>query len=139
MSDTNKVGRPLKFQSIEELESLIDEYFETDEGKNTPTVTGLALALDTTRKTLLDYCERDDELSYPIKKAKARVERKLEISLYGNNVTGLIFNLKNNFGWRDRTETDITTDSQPLSGLQVPQEKVQEFASFLAQDMKKQG
>lgn len=38
----------------------------------------------------------------------------------------------------DRTQTDITTGDQPLSGLQVPQERIQEFAAFLAQDMKQQ-
>jgi hypothetical protein len=139
MASANSVGRPPKFQSLEELETLINDYFETEEGKNTPTVTGLALALDTTRKTLLDYCELDNEFSYTIKKAKARVERKMEQHLYGNNVTGLIFNLKNNFGWRDRTETDITTGDQPLSGLQVPQEKVAEFSAWLAENSKHQG
>jgi hypothetical protein len=49
-----------------------------------------------------------------IKKAKGRVELKLEEHLYGNSVAGAIFNLKNNFEWRDRTETDITSGGDKL-------------------------
>jgi len=33
----------------------------------------------------------------------------LEQKLYGNAVTGVIFNLKNNFGWQDKTEQEVTT------------------------------
>lgn len=108
-------GRPPKFQSIEELKSSIDEYFETQAGKETPTVSGLALHLDTTRRTLLDYCEEDNEFSHTIKKAKLRVETFIEQKLYGNNVTGLIFNLKNNFDWKDKTEQDITTNGNDIT------------------------
>ncbi len=133
------VGRPPKFESVEQLQSLIDAYFETEEGKDTPTITGLALALDTTRKTLLDYCETDTEFSYTIKKAKARVERKMEQCLYGNNVTGLIFNLKNNFGWKDRTETDITSDQKPLSDTSLTPDKIALFAKVLSDQTKQQG
>lgn len=88
------------------------------------TITGLALALDTTRKTLLDYEERasnyqpgDDgydplyaKLSNTIKKAKAKVENYAETYLYnGKNTAGGIFNLKNNFGWADKQEIDETS------------------------------
>ena len=33
----------------------------------------------------------------------------LEANLYNNAITGTIFNLKNNFGWVDKTESDVTT------------------------------
>lgn len=91
-------------------------------------ITGLALALDTTRRTLLDYeyskyvtKEDDDnydpeynallaELTHTIKKAKVKIEHQVQQRLEGNAVTGTIFNLKNNFDWVDRSETDGTQE-----------------------------
>lgn len=95
---------------------LIDAYFAhcestyATERPEYPTVTGLALSLDMTRTGLLDYCEKSTEFANTIKKAKARVERFIEQRLYSNNATGCIFNLKNNFGWKDKSETDINAN-----------------------------
>jgi len=113
--EKNNVGRPLKFESVEELQEKIDDYFATNAfmqvGDNTvyaPTMAGLALFLDCDRKTIINY-ERKCEFFHTIKKARARVEEALEQKLYGNAVTGVIFNLKNNFGWQDKTEQEVTT------------------------------
>jgi len=151
----NKGGRPLKFKSAKELQQKIDEYFEScfeevwtqdEDGKWLPvldrngnvikrqirpfTITGLALALETTRETLLDYEDRD-EFSYTIKAAKQRIENFTEEQLFTNrNTTGVIFNLKNNYGWTDKSEVDTNIgnkDGKPfetqsninLSGLSV--------------------
>lgn len=168
-------GRPLKFNSVEELQKAIDAYFancdphpievieykwheievtkEDSKGKQytvtendysrppetekkwamsqgeSYSITGLALALDTTRRTLLDYeyskhatNENDEDydpdynhlleqLTHTIKKAKQRIEHQVQQRLEGNSVAGTIFNLKNNFdGWVDRTEQDGTTE-----------------------------
>jgi hypothetical protein len=117
-------GRPLKFQSVEELQKKIDEYFESCDNRTRPyvtkdgdviqvpdprpyTISGLALALDTTRRTLLDYEQRDDEFSHTIRKAKARIESFVEESLWTPKIAaGVMFNLKNNFGWVDKQEVD---------------------------------
>jgi hypothetical protein len=32
--------------------------------------------------------------------------------LYGNTVTGVIFNLKNNFGWKDKNEVEYSEKVQ---------------------------
>jgi hypothetical protein len=50
-------GRPLKYQSVKEIEPLIEAYFK-DTPKKEWTITGLALALDTSRTTLIDYERR---------------------------------------------------------------------------------
>lgn len=115
--DTRPVGRPLKFQSVEELQQQIDAYFDScwdaEEGyyKRPYTVTGLALALDTSRKVLLDYQNRNDEYSDAIKRAKNRVENYAEEALFTSKQTaGIIFNLKNNHGWVDKTEQDVNAN-----------------------------
>jgi hypothetical protein len=101
----NPVGHPLKFKSIEELQNKIDAFFIECDVKEEPyTITGLALALDTTRQTLINYEDRPEYLD-TIKKAKARVENYAEKRLFTGQPTGPIFALKN-FGWKDKTETE---------------------------------
>lgn len=104
MSETKHPGgRPLKFKTLQELDEKITYYFD-----NTPkdewTITGLALALDTSRKVLIDY-EDKDEYSYTIKRAKLMVENGYEIDLKKNGRSGTIFALKN-FDWQDKTEIE---------------------------------
>ena len=127
------VGRPPKYKTVEELQKLIDRYFRScwtqkldmfgapifikdSKGKKTDkkvvvqsrpyTIVGLAIAIGTTRETLLDY-EKKDEFSDTIKRAKQMCHGYAEESLYmGKNPTGAIFNLKNNYGWKDKTEVE---------------------------------
>lgn len=108
------VGRPLKFSSPEELQKKIDSYFEECKAnRDLVTITGLALFLDTSRETLMDYQERDG-YSDAVKKAKLRVEMEYEKSLRINGRSGDIFALKN-FGWRDKQETEIAgRDGGPI-------------------------
>lgn len=104
------MSRPMKFQSVEQLQSLIEEYFEVAESSGTPlTVTGLCLHLDTTRETMMDYQE-NPMFSDTVKKAKLRVENYAEKKLYGNSPTGPIFALKN-FGWTDKLVQEHTGDA----------------------------
>lgn len=105
----NKGGRPVKYKTPNDLQKKIDAYFaECKESGEHLTVTGLALACDLTRQGLLEYAEKSDEFSDAIKKAKLKVENYLEQRLFGQNATGCIFNLKNNFGWKDKTETELS-------------------------------
>lgn len=156
LSTIPKIGRPKKFETVEELESRIQAYFDScfvprterikvrnddDDGydfvdsyvknKNGEqlydrvrpfTVTGLAVALDTTRETLLDYENKPENAAFSdtIKKAKQIIHMFAEERLYApTQVTGAIFNLKNNFGWVDRTETDLTTKGKAISSAAV--------------------
>lgn len=107
-------GRPVKYKTPEEMQVLIDAYFERcestygTENPIYPTVTGLAIALDLTRTGLLEYCDKSTEFSNTIKAGKARVEHFIEQRLYSGQATGCIFNLKNNFGWKDSQDINNT-------------------------------
>ncbi len=107
----NSVGRPKMFQSVEIMQEKIDEYFkDCKESKEPLCITGLCIALSCDRVTLLNY-SKDEEFFSTIKKAKLLCENYAEKQLYkGRNVVGSIFNLKNNYGWREKTEVEHSGD-----------------------------
>jgi len=108
----------LKFKTEEELKDAINKYFQKCDEKEKPyTMSGLALSLGIDRTTLINYGKRD-LFSTLIKNAKAKVEEQLEESLYrlGNN-SGVIFNLKNNYGWRDTVEVKQDNELSKLDEL----------------------
>lgn len=109
-----ETGRPLKFKSNEELKEKIDKYFaDCDENEKPYTVSGLAVALGTNRQTLINYEEKEGFID-TIKEAKAKIEAYNEEQLYNKNIptTGVIFNLKNNYGWQDKQDisAEVNTD-----------------------------
>lgn len=105
MSEKHAGGRPPKYTKVEEIQERIDQYFEECKLNNKPyTITGLGLALDMSRQDLINYSKKD-EFFDTIKKAKMRVENYLEERLINDtSTTGIIFNLKNNYGWKDKQE-----------------------------------
>lgn len=139
MTDKNKGGRPPKFKTAEEMQHRIDLYFMACRAHQTgkselleelstddlliindiddvvPTVCGLAYELDMSRVTFSTYAKKDEFLN-TIKKARQKVEKSLEQRLATNCVAGTIFNLKNNFDWKDKTETALTgKDGGPIA------------------------
>ena len=112
----------MKYKTVDELQKAIDNYFAVDafvidgEGGKTflPTMAGLALSLDVDRRTIVNYAH-NEEYFPTIRKAKARIEAFIETRLYGNNVTGCIFNLKNNFDWKDKQEIETKDTTQEVS------------------------
>lgn len=132
----NKGGRPPKYTSKEEIEGLIDNYFEecdgvpfldengkpimTDKGyivyrkpPKPPTVTGLALALGfTTRLSLLNY-QGKAEFMNTITRAKTYIEEYNERRLFDRDgVHGAKFNLINNFkGWSEHPKQDAQKET----------------------------
>lgn len=89
------------------------------------TITGLAVALGTTRETLLDYektySDKYQDFSDTIKDAKEQIKEYAEMSLFGSNATGPIFNLKNNWGWKDKYETENTNKEVVVNADQAEQ------------------
>jgi len=136
------VGRPPKYKTPEAMQRVIDLYFlacrvhqtmqtellEDLDGDDLlvvndiedliPTVAGLSYVLGMSRRAFVDYAHKDAFLP-TIKRARQRIEISLEQRLGGNNVTGAIFNLKNNFGWKDKTEQDVnaTVETKDMSAV----------------------
>lgn len=110
------MGRKKMYSSANDMQKIIDKYFiECDEKQKPYTMSGLAYALDMDRKSLLNY-SKDKEFFPTIKKAKEKVEQQLEENaLMGKaNSTFTIFNLKNNYGWKDQVE--IKEESNGIIG-----------------------
>ena len=124
------MGRPLAFNTVEELEIAVDDYFKSDDAHIVsfvdgsevkmfaPTMSGLALHLDVDRKTITNYSNKEDYFP-TIRKARSKIEAHIEKRLYGNNVTGCIFNLKNNFGWKDKSEIDNTSSDGSMTPTKI--------------------
>lgn len=107
-------GRPPKYKTKEEMQLAIDNYFNECKREYKPiTFTGLAYALGLSRQGLLEY-KAKDEFSDTIKRAKDFVETTLEERLIGTSgvATGIIFNLKNNYGWKDKQELDANVQAE---------------------------
>lgn len=127
----SEAGRPPLFNSPEEMQAKIDEYFQPVQVEFNPdhfsgaymagtlpplpksnnvTITGLALYLGfESRQSFYDY-EKKPEYSYIIKRARLRVENGYETALLNHkNPTGPIFALKN-MGWTDKQEIDQKTE-----------------------------
>ena len=68
-------------------------------------MSGLAYYLGISRQTLVNYSNQDQFFD-TIKKARDRVQMQLEENALSNkaNPTFTIFNLKNNFDWKDKIE-----------------------------------
>jgi len=123
----------LKYDNVDELQKGIDEYFNQCDGeilidsdgqpmidrhgnaiyKKLPqpyTMSGLALALNIDRGTLLNYSKKEDYFS-TIERARERVQQYAESRLYDKDgVNGAKFSLINNHktgGWSDRQELAV--------------------------------
>lgn len=116
---SKKRGRPKAYTEVEIMQKKIDQYFEECYKNNEPyTITGLCIALDICRDTLSEYMKKE-EFSDTIKKAKLKVENYLEKHLIiDSSTTGIIFNLKNNFGWSDKQQVEHSGNiNNPFSGM----------------------
>lgn len=118
-----EVGRKPMYKTPEEMQAVIDAYFEECEGRmiidedgkpmcdkygkpiiadaRPPTITGLALALGfTSRQALLNYQAKKAFVD-TVTRAKSRIEAYTEARLFDRDgVQGAKFSLANNFkGW----------------------------------------
>jgi len=113
------MARRLQYETPGEMQALIKEYFETckkhREGKVQPesitddlhpTVIGLANVLQLTRKSLINYGNRE-EFSEIVQDAKGKIEAYL-VQLLHKDTNGVKFNLTNNFGYKEQSQVENT-------------------------------
>lgn len=118
------------YNTAEEMQEMIDKYFDQCEGtmkvdkegnvftdkygepvmfgRKPLTITGLALALGfNSRQALLNY-QAKDEFYDTIMRAKARIEQYAEERLFDKDgANGAKFSLSNNFeGWKEKQQID---------------------------------
>ena len=116
----NLGGKPLKFKSPEDMQALINQYFQKPEiidKTEIPDVEGLCYFLDTSRKVLMEYEERDG-YGNAIKSAKTRIAAcKKQLGMQGKIPPAIFcFDFKNNHGYVDKQEVAHTgADGQPLT------------------------
>lgn len=132
--------RPPNFETPEDLEEKIQEYFESGVKTKTvvvgppnnrytetiavPTITGLCLYLGfESRQSFYDY-EKKEGFSYTIKKARTLIEVEYEEMLQTGNTSGAIFALKN-FGWSDKQEIDQKTEHSGSIDITWEEPKIQ--------------
>jgi len=109
----------LKYKTQEQLQKGIDRYFkECDEKQKPYTMSGLAYSLGVERQTLVNYGKRDLFFTQ-IKEAKQKVQAQLEENALSGkaNAVFTIFNLKNNYGWRDTFEVKNDNELSKLDEL----------------------
>ena len=109
-------GRPTKYK--EEYCQMLEDHmigglsFESFGGK-----------IDVTEETLHQWKHEHPEFSESYKRGRLKSmchweEMGHDMVLAGQgNATCWIFNMKNRFGWKDKTETDITSGGKSLKGL----------------------
>jgi len=136
--------KPRLFQNLEELEAAIEAYFKDCRDRGVPyTVSGLAVTLKTSRRTLLNIQQQDyypNEFKDLINTAKARILQQTEEGMLGGrfNAAGSIFTLKNNFGYVDKIESSVTVKSEPADILEHRRIKAIEAARIKVIELNKE-
>ncbi len=146
VKEKNLGGRPPMFDTPQEMEKAIQDYFDKGIRKRTviigkepnqktieipvPTITGLCYHIGfESRQSFYAYEDRDG-FSYTVKKARLFIEREYEEMLINGNTTGAIFALKN-MGWKDERGVDLSNKGgkfetpQPIDYSQLPIEVLQ--------------
>lgn len=147
-----KVGRPKKYKTKKALADAIERYFRSisrtiqaqealtgteiynDDGEaimltqyiRPPSITGLCLHLGIDRSTWQNYCDEQQhpEFTAITGMTRSRIEAWLEEQLLirEKGVQGIIFNLQNNYGWKQKQEVELgekTRKSAAAQGMSV--------------------
>jgi len=138
------MGRRAKYTNPDDMQALIYLYLE-DCKKNRealktgieiirdtitndlhPSVLGLCLALDLSRKVLIEY-EHKDEFRDTVERAKLEIEAYNVQRLYDGQVAGVKFVLTNGFNWKERQEIEHSGDIGNNGGVCRASEILQGF------------
>lgn len=105
-------GRPRLFNDPKAFDDAVEGYFALcEEESKRPTLSGLSYHLGfEDRETFSNYAGYEGGYSRTVKRAKLRIGDWLEQRLTNKDTftPGIIFDLKNNHGWKDKTEQELT-------------------------------
>lgn len=124
-------GRPRKYKDHDSFAAKVDEYFASLEASSKrPTLAGLSYFMDfEDREAFGRYAEYGDDFSRTVKQTRLRIEDDRWQSLIdkGEFTPGLIFDLKNNHGWKDKTEQELSgPDGGPVQVQKIERVIVRE-------------
>lgn len=141
------IGRPRKYEKAATLRAAIERYFDSisrpvemtnlngdvirnDDGEpytmveylRPPTVSGLCLFLGIDRSTWNNYCDPKlhPEFWEVTAQTRARIEAYLEEELLtrpGKDARGIIFNLQNNYDWRQKQEVELGAETRKTTSV----------------------
>lgn len=146
-----KFGRPRKY-SPAEFRDAVERYFDSitteQEAKDElgrpiinrlgeavrhvvyivpPSISGLCVALKIDRSTLDNYAADEEHPEYKrvIEWTKQLIRAYLEEELLvrRKGIQGVIFNLQNNYGWREKKEVEIGADTRKDMGASLSLEE----------------
>lgn len=80
---------------------------ECEENKRTPTIAGLCRKMGITPRTLYNY-EARDEFSFEVNAVRLRISEVWEARLIGSGTAGAQFWLRNNAGYKDTRQTELS-------------------------------
>uniref|UniRef100_A0A6H1ZBR6 Putative terminase small subunit n=1 Tax=viral metagenome TaxID=1070528 RepID=A0A6H1ZBR6_9ZZZZ len=137
--ENHTIGRPPHYETPEKLQEAIDKYFLNPPNKRKMYkdstskeyieipiygVSGLAYALGfVDRQSLYDYEKRGDVFSCTIKRARLFIESEYEAGLRENNVTGVIFALKQ-MGWKDKHEIEHSGEVVMMGKIKIDGQEI---------------
>ncbi|MEL6568188.1 MAG: terminase small subunit [Pseudomonadota bacterium] len=122
-------GRPPLYEDPDLLEAKIDLYFDGLSEEDVPSIAELAFELGFASRNALWEYEQKSEFSDTIKRAKLRLEvDRTKRLLCGPNTAGVIFDLTNNYGWKNPHHMKHSGDEDgPPIEVTSPTEKLKAF------------
>jgi len=122
MAEKEVDGRPTKYD--EQIQEIADDYvitYKSKYGDEVPSVCGLAVALDTTKKTLYNWSEKHKNFLHTLKKIKTTQEKALVNGGLGGQFQATIAKLMMaNHGYHEKKELDhkvstpVTVNIKPV-------------------------
>ncbi len=88
-----------------------------EETKRTPTIAGLCRHLGISMKTYYNYCKRDD-MAFECESVQMRIVEVWEARLIGSGTAGAQFWLRNNAGYKDMRQTELSgPNGEPIQSV----------------------
>lgn len=110
------MGRPRLFSDAKAFEDAAEDYFDQLAPDRMPTLAGLCLHMGFhDKESFGHYATYGDDFSRTVKRARLRIEEDRNQRLANPACTGVIFDLKHNHGWRDKSEVELSgPDGEPI-------------------------